>query len=76
MPMYEYTCDSCQHDFEFLLRGSEQATCPECSGAKLTKRISVPSAPVMRNGQLPMAKPKMGEPCGAPSCCMGRCQTP
>ena len=42
MPIYEYRCDDCGTEFEaLLLRNSPPAVCPECSGSKLTQRISL-----------------------------------
>lgn len=68
MPIYEYTCQVCHHDFEALVRNGEQVACPECGGGKLAKRFSVPAAHTA-GGRLPIA----GESCGKPSCCMGQC---
>ena len=45
MPIYEYTCDQCQLDFELLLLGSQKPECPECQGARLTRKLSVISSP-------------------------------
>ena len=44
MPIYEYTCEKCGHEFETLLRGSEQPECPKCGSKKLNKILSTPSA--------------------------------
>ena len=44
MPIYEYSCPTCDHEFELLVRGSEQPTCPSCQGAKLERQLSVPAA--------------------------------
>ena len=35
MPIYEYACQQCQHEFEVLLRGAETADCPECESDRL-----------------------------------------
>lgn len=41
MPIYEYACDSCGHQFEKLVRiGAEAPPCPECEGAEVRKRVS------------------------------------
>ena len=42
MPIYEYRCTSCGHEFEKIQRVSERAvrTCPECKG-KVEKLVSV-----------------------------------
>ena len=44
MPIYEYVCSKCCHEFEALVFGDDRPQCPECGGSKLDKLISVPSA--------------------------------
>ena len=41
MPIYEYTCKECHHDFEALVYGSQKAQCPKCESRKLAQRLSV-----------------------------------
>ncbi|MGB2984433.1 MAG: zinc ribbon domain-containing protein [Phycisphaerae bacterium] len=44
MPIYEYTCLSCNHEFEELLRSmsAENAVrCPACRSRKVTRKPSV-----------------------------------
>lgn len=77
MPLFEYTCESCQSDFELLVRGSEKPTCPSCDSSKLTKHLSVPAAHVSGSSDLPICStpgPMPGGGCGAPQCGMGGCQ--
>ena len=45
MPIYEYTCKKCKHDFEQLIMGSQKAVCPECGSRALERRFSVIAAP-------------------------------
>jgi len=73
MPLYEYTCEKCQSDFETLVRGSEKPACPDCGSVKLTKRFSVPAAHVAGSSSLPVM-PRGGN-CGLPQCGMGGCQS-
>jgi len=42
MPIYEYACKACGHQFEFLLLPSVKATavCPECQGQDLERLLS------------------------------------
>ena len=40
MPVYEYVCKSCQHEFEELVFGSNLPSCPQCESKKLDKRVS------------------------------------
>lgn len=44
MPIYEYACRACGHEFETLLRNGESPACAACSGADLQKKPSVFSA--------------------------------
>jgi putative FmdB family regulatory protein len=43
MPLYEYRCDRCEHDFEILQRLNADNTgleCPECGSESLAKQFS------------------------------------
>ena len=40
MPVYEYVCKSCQHEFEELVFGSNLPSCPQCESEELDKRVS------------------------------------
>ena len=42
MPIYEYACRACEHEFESLQKMSDPALtdCPECKSAELVKKIS------------------------------------
>jgi putative FmdB family regulatory protein len=41
MPLFEYACKHCGHQFETLVMGSTTPTCPSCSSQKLEKLLSV-----------------------------------
>jgi putative FmdB family regulatory protein len=41
MPLYEYRCQDCDHDFELLVRESTALECPACHGRALEKQLSV-----------------------------------
>jgi len=41
MPIFEYICITCEHEFEALVLGRDKAECPKCHGKKLTPRLSV-----------------------------------
>ena len=41
MPIFEYICQECHHQFEALVYGSEKATCPKCESKKLEPQLSV-----------------------------------
>jgi|GEM_PF-189182 len=42
MPIYEYECTACEHEFETIQKFSDDPlkTCPECDADKLVKKIS------------------------------------
>ncbi len=41
MPVYEYQCATCEHQFEELvLSGSTVVACPECTSTDLQKLLS------------------------------------
>jgi putative FmdB family regulatory protein len=42
MPIYDFSCRTCSHEFEALVRGSKTPTCPECSGQDLERKLSFP----------------------------------
>ncbi len=42
MPIYEYRCAECAHEFETLVRGDNQPTCPECGTDALERLMSLP----------------------------------
>ncbi|MDP0500667.1 MAG: zinc ribbon domain-containing protein [Verrucomicrobiota bacterium JB022] len=57
MPLYEYTCQSCDHAFEALVQGSQsQPSCPSCGSAELAKKWST-FAPSMGSGASAPAMP-------------------
>jgi putative FmdB family regulatory protein len=41
MPIYEYICKECRHQFEALVYGKEKAACPKCHATKLEPQLSV-----------------------------------
>jgi putative FmdB family regulatory protein len=41
MPIFEYRCRKCGVTFEALVRGSDTAACPSCSGADLERLVSL-----------------------------------
>jgi putative FmdB family regulatory protein len=45
MPIYDYLCKACGHEFEELVRHGESPVCPKCQAGDLTKQISAPAAP-------------------------------
>jgi putative FmdB family regulatory protein len=41
MPIFEYICQECQHEFEALVFGKDKAACPKCQSKKLASQLSV-----------------------------------
>jgi putative FmdB family regulatory protein len=67
MPMYEYRCRACRHEFETYVSGaSTVVTCPACAAQEVTRTLSVfglrSSGPVMSTA-----------PTAGGGCCGGGC---
>ena len=43
MPIYEYRCSKCSHEFEFLVRSNTAAACEKCGSEKLERLLSLPA---------------------------------
>ena len=41
MPIYEYACKQCNHEFETLVRPGSAPDCPSCRSTELEKKLSV-----------------------------------
>ena len=41
MPIFEYICKECDHQFEALVFGNKNASCPKCRSKKLVQQLSV-----------------------------------
>lgn len=52
MPIYEYQCQECGHQFDKLQKMSDAALtdCPECQQASLKKLVSAPSFKLKGSG--------------------------
>ena len=68
MPLFEYSCQQCAHQFETLVRGSDTPQCPACHATALTRRSSVFAARASGQGQAALEA-------SAPGSC-GRCGDP
>ena len=67
MPIFEYTCQDCQHEFEALTRASMQPECPRCHSVSLAKRLSVFATASAGDGQA--AQLEAAGPAGACGAC-------
>ncbi|HEY8176298.1 MAG TPA: zinc ribbon domain-containing protein [Gemmatimonadaceae bacterium] len=43
MPIYEYACKSCGHEFEKLVRGGKTPVCASCGAADVERLFSLPN---------------------------------
>ena len=43
MPIFEYSCKSCGHQFETLVRSGSTPSCPACASAELERLTSLPA---------------------------------
>jgi putative FmdB family regulatory protein len=71
MPLFEFRCPDCAHDFELLIRSGDGAACPQCGGSQVQKLLSETSPPTGGLGRsLPVASdcPPGNAPC-SPTCC-------
>lgn len=69
MPIFEYACRSCGHEFETLVRGSETPSCAQCASPALEKKLSVFAAPA-GEGEPVAACGSCGHPGGPGSCAL------
>lgn len=84
MPIYEYRCNACGHEFEAMQKMSEDAfrDCPECDKPQLKKLISAAGFQLKGNGwyatdfkdsgaksdKKKKTEPKTGGGCGSGGC--------
>ncbi len=40
MPLYDFVCKTCRHEFEALVRVNDTPTCPACRGTDLERLLS------------------------------------
>lgn len=71
MPLFEFRCPACAHDFELLIRSGERAACLTCGSEQVEKLLSETAPPTAIAGRsLPVtsACPPGDAPC-SPTCC-------
>jgi putative FmdB family regulatory protein len=66
MPIYEFICSKCEHEFEALVpRPGAKAPCPECGGKRVKQKISAPGGfSVSGSSGSCAAGKQMSEQCG------------
>jgi putative FmdB family regulatory protein len=79
MPIFEYICQQCQHEFETLIFGRDKAKCPKCQSQKLSPQLSVfamstkemSAKSSMRTSASTGACGSCGDPRGPGACSLG-----
>lgn len=69
MPLYEYKCRACGHEFEKLVTGrtAPAVACPECQSAEFDQLIALPAQGKVADEAATNCRGD-GPPCGAPWC--------
>ena len=62
MPIFEYICKECEHQFEIIVNGSTRVECPSCKSKRLEKQLSIFAANV--NGRSSSSRELPVGPCG------------
>jgi putative FmdB family regulatory protein len=62
MPIFEYVCQKCNHQFEALIYGDQKAECPKCHAKKLAPQLSVFAVSTKSSSASP---PRSAGPCGS-----------
>lgn len=72
MPLYEFQCKGCGHEFEDLVLGSARPTCPSCSSQQLERLLSVFAVKGVADDPMPAAGAcgSCGDPRGTGACSM------
>jgi putative FmdB family regulatory protein len=63
MPIFEYICQKCNHQFEALIYGEQKAECPKCHASKLAPQLSVFA--VSAKSSSSSSSPRPAGPCGS-----------
>ena len=66
MPIFEYVCQQCEHEFEALVYGEQKAECPKCYSKKLIPQLSTFAVSTKSNTSS-MSAPAACGSCGDPS---------
>ncbi len=66
MPIFEYHCMECNKDFEVLVLGDQEVSCPICEGNKVKKLLSTFSH--KSDGEFSSSQGSSCSSCSATSC--------
>lgn len=70
MPIYEYACNKCGHEFELLVRPGSIPDCPSCHSTELGKRLSVFTAGAAQPAEPISPCATCGNPGGPGACAL------
>ena len=72
MPLYEFQCKGCGHEFEDLVLGSARPACPSCNSRQLERLLSVFAVSASADDPMPAAGAcgSGGDPRGPGACSM------
>ncbi|HXY15518.1 MAG TPA: zinc ribbon domain-containing protein [Terriglobales bacterium] len=74
MPIFEYVCKDCDHEFEALVFGRDKAECPKCHSRKLAPQLSVFAVAAKGSSGVASSSPgpcgSCGDPRGPGACSM------
>jgi putative FmdB family regulatory protein len=65
MPIFEYVCKECEHEFEALVFGKQKAECPKCQSKKLEPQLSVFAISAKSGAMTQRSMPVGSGPCGS-----------
>lgn len=68
MPIYEYTCRKCGHEFEVIMFGDDTPQCPECGDKNPQKNMSSFGFSVGSRFKSSGSSPGGCSGCSAPDC--------
>ena len=74
MPIFEFECNKCNHNYETIAKRDEMPPCPACSSNDVSKKLSVCAFASHNIGGVTVkrsAPPKSGSGCG--SCAASSC---
>ena len=66
MPIFEYHCMQCDNDFEILVAGDQDISCPTCRGNNIKKLLSAFSH--KSNGEFTSSQGSSCGSCSSTSC--------
>jgi len=66
MPIFEYHCVKCDKDFEVLVFGNQEVSCPTCEGSNVKRLLSVFSH--KNDGEFSSSQGSSCSSCSATSC--------